>query len=139
MSYYAGEYFRNPGPVYAGPSLGAPVPGWGVLPNMAGPPRLGVGQAPAFGVTRLEVYKETAEAKLAAAQKFAKEQRERLDELEGEVAGKQPPANGAPPENGELPANGEPAAAGMPFWVLPAVAAVALGTLGYLGVKRGWF
>lgn len=47
MSYYQvlpTSYWRNPGPVYGpGGDYGAPVPGCGVLPNMAGPARLGVG------------------------------------------------------------------------------------------------
>lgn len=50
MSYYqvCPSYYRNPGPVYPrGGDWGAPVPGWGALPNMAGPARLGVGQAAA--------------------------------------------------------------------------------------------
>jgi hypothetical protein len=43
MSYYESNYYRNPGPVYAGSDVDEPVPGWGPLPNMAGPARVGVG------------------------------------------------------------------------------------------------
>jgi hypothetical protein len=46
MSYYVSNYYRNPGPVYWNTDKDEPVPGWGVLPNMAGPRMLGVGQAP---------------------------------------------------------------------------------------------
>lgn len=43
MSYYESNYYRNPGPVYGSQDLDEPVPGWGVLPNMAGGRRVGVG------------------------------------------------------------------------------------------------
>lgn len=44
MSYYESNYYRNPGPVYGpGGDFTEPVPGWGPLPNMAGPRRVGVG------------------------------------------------------------------------------------------------
>lgn len=44
-SYYESNYYRNPGPVYGpwGDKM-EPVPGWGPLPNMAGPARVGIGQ-----------------------------------------------------------------------------------------------
>lgn len=44
MSYVSSDYYRNPGPYYAGPDFDAPVPGWGLLPNVAGGARVGVGQ-----------------------------------------------------------------------------------------------
>lgn len=44
VSYYASNYYRNPGPYYAGPDFDAPVPGWGLLPNIAGAARVGIGQ-----------------------------------------------------------------------------------------------
>ncbi len=44
MSYYESNYYQNPGPVYGGSDKDEPVPGWGPLPNMAGPARVGVGQ-----------------------------------------------------------------------------------------------
>lgn len=47
MSYYQAlpSYYRNPAPPYGpGGDYGAPVPGWGTLPHMAGPARLAVGQ-----------------------------------------------------------------------------------------------
>lgn len=47
MSYYSSNYYQNPGPVY-GPEGDAsePFPGWGPLPNMAGPARVGIGIDP---------------------------------------------------------------------------------------------
>lgn len=47
MSYYASNYYRDPGPVYGTSDVGEPVPGWGPLPVMAGGPRVGVGQVTA--------------------------------------------------------------------------------------------
>lgn len=44
MSYYASNYYRNPGPYYASSDYDAPVPGWGLLPNIAGAARVGIGQ-----------------------------------------------------------------------------------------------
>lgn len=41
-SYYQGDYYRNPTP-YTSSDIGAPVPGWGVNPRVAGPARVGVG------------------------------------------------------------------------------------------------
>lgn len=43
-SYYASSpnYYRNPVPYTSG-DYGAPVPGWGVNPQVAGPARLGIG------------------------------------------------------------------------------------------------
>lgn len=43
MSYYVTDYFKNPPPPYDGRSATRTVPGWGVAPRAAGPPRLGVG------------------------------------------------------------------------------------------------
>lgn len=43
MSYYESNYYENPGPAYCESNYGAPVPGWGVEPTMAGGRRVGVG------------------------------------------------------------------------------------------------
>jgi hypothetical protein len=51
VSYYASNYYRNPGPYYAGPDFDAPVPGWGLLPNIAGAARVGIGQLDPSAVT----------------------------------------------------------------------------------------
>jgi len=44
MSYYDSNYYHNPGPYYGTSDKGEPVPGWGLLPNIAGPRMVGVGQ-----------------------------------------------------------------------------------------------
>ena len=38
-----GDTYRNPGPVACADEIYAPVPGWGMEPNLAGPRRLAVG------------------------------------------------------------------------------------------------
>ena len=44
MSYIANDnYYQNPRPRFYADEKQAPVPGWGVTPNMAGPRRIGVG------------------------------------------------------------------------------------------------
>lgn len=43
MSFYRSNYYLNPGPYYGVTDKSEPVPGWGLLPNIAGGPRVGVG------------------------------------------------------------------------------------------------
>ncbi len=44
MSYYESPgFYANPGPVMYADEQQAPVPGWGLRPEMAGPSRVGVG------------------------------------------------------------------------------------------------
>ena len=44
MSYYESNYYQNPGPHYGTSDKDEPVPGWGLLPRIAGPRMVGVGQ-----------------------------------------------------------------------------------------------
>lgn len=55
MSYYASNYYRNPGPYYSGPDFDAPVPGWGLLPNIAGAARVGIGQLGPVGSSQAQM------------------------------------------------------------------------------------
>lgn len=43
MSYYESNYYQNPGPHYGTSDKDEPVPGWGLLPRIAGPKMVGVG------------------------------------------------------------------------------------------------
>jgi len=43
VSYYDSNYYYNPGPYYGTSDKGEPGPGWGLLPNIAGPRMVGVG------------------------------------------------------------------------------------------------
>lgn len=43
MSYYSSNYYQNPGPYYVTSDKDEPVPGWGLMPTIAGGPRVGVG------------------------------------------------------------------------------------------------
>jgi hypothetical protein len=123
MSYSTGgAYFKNPGPVYDGPTFHAPVPGWGVLPNMAGPARLGV------GATRFKSGAGWTRESAAAAKERAKER--------GWVDPDDSPDESSDDSSDDE--GGKP----LPWWILPA-AAVAIGgglavayEFGWIGKKR---
>jgi hypothetical protein len=73
MSYYASNYYLNPGPIYGGSDKDEPVPGWGPLPNMAGGARVGIG---AVAKTRHDI-----------APRYEQQQ-----QVQALVAGEEPPA-----------------------------------------------
>jgi len=114
MSYYAGNYWKNPVP-YTSSDIGEPVPGWGVNPAVAGPTRVGVGAV--VGATMAA----TSSTSPFAAKKIL---RRKMVLTEG---------GGVDDGAGE-----EFADKITPFWVWPAVAAVVLGGIGYVGTKQGW-
>lgn len=43
-SYYESNYYSSYGPYYIGGDKTEPVPGWGMMPVIAGPERVGIGQ-----------------------------------------------------------------------------------------------
>lgn len=116
MSYYAGDYYRNPIP-YTSFDFGEPVPGWGVDLKVAGPQRVGVG---ALGLTVGE--------RMAQSSEFVR------------VPGISVPVSPQPLPSPDPYLPSEPSVeGGMPSWLLPAVAVAGLGALGFYGTKKGWF
>lgn len=126
-SYYQSTpgYYRNPVP-YLASDVGAPVPGWGVNPLVAGPPKLGVG-----ATLGQRIATNTAKAKIDLT-KFARfAQAQRSPSLS-------PSADPSAPS--PTPASSDPdKIMGLPWWALPAGAAVLLVGVGYFGTTKGWF
>lgn len=116
-SYYEADYYENPVP-YTSTDVGAPVPGWGPDPRVAGPPYVGVG-----AVSQRVVSKYTPMARRVVmgtpATTPTSEPGGTVDQQAADAA-----ANG----------NGEP----MAWWIWPVAAVVIMGGVGYLGVKQGW-
>lgn len=85
MSYYESNYYLNPGPVY-GPEgdKGEPVPGWGPLPNMAGPARVGIGALGAGEVAAAAVQEKSLVARKVPP-RFLKESADRAKQREGKT------------------------------------------------------
>lgn len=115
VQYFTGPYYRNPIP-YTTFDFGEPVPGWGVNVGVVGPNRLGVGQ---MSPVAQRIAAETRVAPIRAL-------------MPGAVSPQQEP------DVPEIFAG--PEADKTPSWLVPAVVAVVgLGTLGFVGTKKGWF
>lgn len=111
-SYYEStpNYYRNPVP-YLNSDVGAPVPGWGVNPLVAGPPRLGVGATLGERIAQSTTVRNVLPVRSGAALQSG-----------GSVA----------TQDHEEPS--------LPSWVLPAaVSFVAVGGVLFFGRKQGWF
>jgi hypothetical protein len=123
-SYYEADYYGNPVP-YLESDIGEPVPGWGVNPRVAGPPRLGVG---AINPNLRAVMSNKGGISLSPhlSQRFSQQ-----------GGGTQQRGDTRTSDGGVAP--GEEEATGLPWWVYPTAAAVALGALGFYGTKKGWF
>lgn len=148
MTYYkvTPSYFRNPGPVYP-PSgdYGAPFPGWGTNPNMAGPARLGVGAVPAktcveMGMPQIRDSKgrpvTTGDGEPVCFD-FAGAHREE-QELRGGPVVKGPGGQMFVQGSTDTPPAAQTSVGGVPWWVWIA-APVAVGGVVALGYNMGWF
>lgn len=114
-SYYEAPYYRNPVP-YTSSDIGEPVPGWGVNPNVAGPARVGIGAMAKAGGAAVAMPMSDAMLRL-------KLDLTKMQDIDGTAA--EPGAGGEEPP--------------VPWWVWPIGAAIAMGTLGYVGTKKRWF
>lgn len=120
-SYYQSNpgYYRNPVP-YTRSDIGAPVPGWGTSVRVAGPARVGIGNAVD---TRMLI------SKASLLRRVMPTTTETATPPPAEPPPAEPPI--VPPEAAEV--------GGMPWYVWPIAAAVVLGGVGYYGTTKGWF
>lgn len=116
-SYYEStpNYYRNPVP-YLNSDVGAPVPGWGVNPLVAGPPRLGVGATLGERIAQSTISRDISPVY--------------LDRLTA----------ASTPQSGGTVSPGTPtvdSSKGLPWWVIPVGAAGLLAAGTFFATKKG--